>query len=169
MKLFRLAPALFGLSLLAACGDQIPPNLDCPQVDVLAQARTLTLFAPGRQDAAARLTTARITGVGGECVLNKKTHLLTVSVQAGLVADDGPANHGAPVNLPWFLSVSQGDDIAAERSHTAPLSFDGNATAVGTTRQVNIELPSVPASQSIQILVGFIGTPDQLGYAAAHP
>ena len=83
---------------------------------------------------------------------------------------NGPADHGDALNLPWFLTIANGDNIVEKRNYTTSVSFDGNvsqASALGKT--MVIELPDVPASANTDILLGFQETPDQLAYAAAHP
>ena len=142
----------------------------CPQVAVLAQTQNLTTFLPGRSDVGAQVTTARITGVAGSCLLKVKKNLLEVKFQAGFSASNGPANQGAPVTLPYFVAITQGDTIVQENYYSIVLKFNGNAsTAQATSKPFTVELANTPDSARTQILVGFEMTPDQLGYAAAHP
>ncbi|WP_297367372.1 hypothetical protein [Acidocella sp.] len=192
MKEMRRSPAL--IALLAATGLSgcshhakpatgpavLPANLqadftpdqtaNCPQVAVLEQAQTLTLFAPGRGDVGGEVSTAQITGLNGACVVNTKTNTITVSLNPVLLADNGPANHGAALSLPWFVSLTQGDQVIDKHVYATTLKFDGNATQAGAEGQrVKIELPNSPDSAAVDVLVGFQETPDQLAYAAAHP
>ena len=37
--------------------------------------------------------------------------LLRVTFRAGFVASNGPANHGADVQLPYFVALSRGNQI----------------------------------------------------------
>ena len=142
----------------------------CPQVAVLAQTQNLTTFLPGRSDVGAQITTARVTGVAGSCLLKVKKNLLEVTFRAGFSAANGPANQGAPITLPYFVAITQGDNIVQENYYSITLKFNGNAsTAQGTSKPFTVELPNTPASAQTQILVGFEMTPDQLSYAAAHP
>jgi len=165
-----LAPALLSLALLSACADSGPtPVMHCPDVDMLQQARTLTVFEPGRQDVAARVTTAQLTGISGTCKLEGDKHALLITVQAGFEADDGPANNGAALSLPWFVAITQGDNIISETDYTIKLAFDGNSTAAASSQAVKVEFPNLPETNGTQVLVGFKMTPDQLAYAAAHP
>ncbi len=166
------ALALLTLLLLAACGsaDAPAPVLYCPNVAVLAQANTLNLFLPGRQDAGALVTQAGITGVSGACTLVKKRTILRVTFQAGFSATNGPANQSASLALPYFVSISQGDTILSKQNYSIPVSFDGNvAAAAATSKPVTVELPNTPDNAGTEILIGFQLTPDQLAYAAAHP
>ena len=143
---------------------------NCPQVAVLQQAQPLTLFAPNRTDVGGQISTAQITGLNGACVVNTKTNTMTVSLSPALLADNGPANQGAPLTLPWFVSISRGDQIIDKHVYATTLTFDGNVTQTAMAgRTVKVDLPDSPDSAGIDILVGFQETPDQLAYAAAHP
>jgi hypothetical protein len=171
MKRFCSAPlfAVISLSALAGCADTQPSPMFCPQVAVLQQAQTLTAFLPGRSDVASQLTTARITGVAGSCDVNKKNQLL-VNFQAGFTASNGPANNGKTLTLPFFVAIANGDDIISKTDYTIALPFNGNSSmAQATSKPVKVALANDHASKSIQILVGFELTQDQLNYAATHP
>jgi len=174
-----LAALLPPLLALAGCagghhhadaGVHNPAPFYCPDEQVLSQAQTVTIFQPGRQDVAARVTTAQISPPSGVCTLEKKKNAVLVTLNTSFLADNGPADNGAPLNLTWFASISQGDNIIQKTDYTQTLSFDGNSsTASATSKTVKIELPDIPDTQNTLILVGFEETPDQLAYAAAHP
>jgi len=167
----RASLACLILIALAGCAsDDNPPPMYCPQVERLQQAETLTTFLPGQSDVASQITTAQITGIAGSCVLQPEKQLLQVRFQVGFAVSNGPANHSAPLNLPWFVAITDGDEIIQETDYTVALKFDGNAsTSEATSKQVHIELPNRRRSGHIQVLVGFKGTPAELGYAAEHP
>jgi hypothetical protein len=136
------------------------PAMACPQEAVLQQAQSLTTFLPGRSDVAAQVTTAQITGIAGDCQLTHNNKVLLVKLQAGFSATNGPANNGAPVVLPWFVALTQGDQIIQEQDYTVKLNFDGNASmAQAVSPTVKMELPNIPASSQVQILVGFKSVP----------
>lgn len=182
MKNFR-ALALSALLPLTACGGghkpdgaqadtgaKPPPPFHCPQVAVLAQAQTLTLFLPDRQDVAARVSTAQVTGVSGSCKLKDDKKNVMVTVKTAFTADNGPANHNAALDLPWFAAIAAGNHIIQKVDYSQKLAFGGNESmASGTAKPFKIELPNIPSTSQTQILVGFEETPAQLAYAAAHP
>jgi len=185
MKNFRVL-ALAALLPLSACGGggggggggqksahaggKPVVHFFCPQVAVLQQAQTLTLFLPNRQDVAARVSTAQITGVSGSCKLQGNQRTVLVTVNTAFLADNGPANNGAPLDLPWFAAITVGDHIIQKNEYTQHLSFNGNVSSVSATaKPVKVQLPSIPDTQNVQILVGFEETPDQLAYAASNP
>ena len=163
--------AVFGLLGLSNCGaPPTPPTTYCPQPVVLQQAGTVTLFLPNRQDVAAEISTAKITGVAGSCTLIKAKNLLRVTFQAGFSASNGPANQQPNLTLPYFVSISQGDTVISKTPYSITLNFDGNVTMTSaTSKPVTIELSNVPASGGIDVLLGFQMTPEQLAYTAAHP
>ncbi|MGE4481540.1 hypothetical protein [Acidocella sp.] len=180
------AASLISLLSLAACGggggaDQHKPDLAanapdplnfCPQVAVLQQAQTVTLFTPGRSDVASRLSTAQITSLSGACAFKKKDKapLLEVKFTNNFLADNGPANNGQPVTLPWFVAITQGSHILDKKEYRITLKFNGNmSTTAATSKPVKIDLPATPDSAKLEILTGFEMTPEQLSYAAAHP
>jgi ABC-type glycerol-3-phosphate transport system substrate-binding protein len=179
MKKIR-ALAIAALLPLAACGGgpqqpsgtakKAPSSFICPQVAVLQQAQTLTLFLPNRADVAARISTAQITGVSGSCKFRSGANTVLVTVNTAFLADNGPANDGATLALPWFAAITQGSRIIRKNDYTQTLTFDGNSsTASAIARPVKIELPNIPDASSVEILVGFEESPDQLAYAASHP
>jgi|GEM_PF-1838078 len=154
----------------AAEFDTAGPNMACPQEAVLQQAQTVTTFLPGRTDVAAQITTAQITGISGTCDFTGHNKALLVTLNAGFAASNGPANNGATLTLPWFVAITQGDNIIQKQDYTIKLHFDGNASLTqAVSKAVKIELPNVPASGQTQILVGFEMTPEQQAYAAANP
>ena len=178
--------ALISLAALTGCGGSPKPQASanrpsttapapknamfCPQVAVLQQAQTLTTFLPGRSDVAAQLTTAQITGVSGDCALEKDKQALLITVKPTFLANNGPANNGKPLTLPWFAAITQDDSIISKSHYEVTLKFSDNAnTASATAKPAKIEVPNVPDSAQLQVLIGFEMTPDQQAYAAAHP
>jgi hypothetical protein len=176
MKRFNANP-VFGLSgilalaALAGCSgssDNGPP-VYCPQVAVLEQASSLTAFLPGHTDIRGQITQAKITGVAGSCDTFKKNQMLHVTFKAGFSATNGPANNNQPVVLPYFVAITNGDNIISKTNYVTTLKFDGNVTAAQmTTQPVKIELSNTTANNSVEILVGFQLSPDQLAYQASH-
>jgi hypothetical protein len=166
------SPAFAAILLLTSCGmgAKITPPMYCPQVAVLEQAQTVTLFLPDRADVAARISTAQITGVSGSCNLHPKKHTLIVTVNTNFTADNGPANNFNPLTLTWFAAITSGNTVIQKTDYTRVFNFDGNSSSVsGTAKPIKVEFPNVPSSANTEILVGFEETPEQLAYTAAHP
>lgn len=172
MKKFRVL-ALAALLPVTGCGlatPKVTPPFYCPQTAVLEQAQSLTLFLPNRADVAARISTAQITGISGSCKLQQKKQAVLVTVNTAFQADNGPANNNAPLALPWFVAITDGTKIIQKTSYVQKLKFDGNqSSASAAAKPVKVELPNVPASANLEILIGFEETPAQLAYAAANP
>lgn len=172
MKKFRVL-ALAALLPVTGCGlatPKVQPPFYCPNPAVLEQAQTLTLFLPNRQDVAARISTAQITGISGSCLLQKKKQTVLMTINTAFQADNGPANNNAPLALPWFVAITEGDKIVEKTDYVQAVKFDGNQSSVSAAaKPVKIELPNVPLSTSLEILIGFEETPAQLAYAAANP
>ena len=148
------------------------PTTYCPQVAVLQQAQTVTLFLPGRSDVASQISTAQMTNVSGSCIYIKKhkAGLLEVQFTNNFLADNGPANNGQPITLPWFVAITDGSQIIEKKDYQITLSFNGNmSTTAASSQPVKIELAAVPSSAKLQILTGFEMTQAQLAYSAAHP
>lgn len=192
MKDFRsaLIPALaltamFGLAACSdghsktekpASGDALPADLtlaplqNCPQASILQQAQTVTLFLPGRSDIAAQISTARMNNLSGACTLNKPKKALEVQFTVQFSANNGPANAGKPIILPWFVAITKGDQIIEKQDYKITLRFNGNmSTAVATSKPIKIEVPNIPASAALEILTGFQMSQAQLDYQAANP
>jgi hypothetical protein len=162
--------ALAAFTALAACTDQPPLVTNCPNVAVLEQGSTVTEFLPGRQDVAAEIAQARITGVAGSCTQEKKKHVLRLVFQAGFAATNGPANTSQTLVLPYLISLSQGDNLLSVADGTMALTFNGNAsTASATTKPIKYEFPNSEDTAATDVLISFHLTPDQLAYNQAHP
>jgi hypothetical protein len=164
--------AISALATLAACADDdsAKPNLFCPNVAVLQQTSQLDAFLPSRPDVSGLITEALITGVAGSCDLAAKKQLLKVTFKIGFDASNGPANHFEPLELPYFVSVVDGEQIASKSLYKIPISFEGNlSSAAAASPTMTVELPNVPESARVQVLVGFQLTPEQLVYAQDHP
>lgn len=187
MKDFRSAlvpcAALAGVLTLAACGghpkvggSDLPADLtlaplqNCPQTAILHQTQTVTLFLPDRSDIAAQRSVAKMDGLSGACTLKKDQHALEVKFTVNFLANNGPANEGKPITLPWFVAITRGNQIVEEHDYTVTLAFNGNmSVAAAKSKVVKIEVPDQPDSSQIDILTGFKMTSAQLAYAAAHP
>ncbi len=169
MKHASLPLSLVGLVALAACTAQPPLVTHCPNVAVLEQGSSMTAFLPGRQDVAAQIARARITGVAGSCTLEPKRHLLRVVFQAGFAATSGPANTSQNLVLPYLISLSQGDNILSVANGSITLSFAGNATtATATSKPIKYEFPDTADAANTDVLISFHLSPDQLAYNQAH-
>jgi hypothetical protein len=187
MKNFRLLILAALLPLIGCSGGPTPPPAGqapghvhakrgpalfyCPNPAVLQEAQTATYFLPGRLDVAGRVSTAQMSILSGSCAYEKSKNAVLMTINTQFLADNGPANNFAPLALPWFVAItSQDNTIIQKLDYTQVLKFDGNSsTASANAKPVKVELPNIPDTANLQILIGFEESPDQLAYAAAHP
>ena len=164
----KAAPPATGASLPANL--TLAPLQNCPQTAILQQAQAVTLFLPGRNDIAAQISSAHMDGLSGACTLNKKQQAFEIRFTVNFTANNGPANNGEPITLPWFVAITQGNNIVDMQDYTATLKFNGNmSVAAMTSKPITIEVPDAPNSRGLEILAGFKMTPAQLAYASSHP
>ncbi|HQT64220.1 MAG TPA: hypothetical protein PLT25_12700 [Acidocella sp.] len=161
MKHFAPLLAAAPLLALAACGGASNPATKtkpvyCPSVAVLEQGNSLTQYLPGRNDVAAQITTASITGVAGDCDVKGDHAPLRLNFKVGFSASNGPADHGRPVSLPYFVAITQGDKIISKQPYSITLKFDGNAsTASAVSKSIELQFPNDPSNLNYQVLVSF--------------
>ncbi|OZB39924.1 MAG: hypothetical protein B7X48_06655 [Acidiphilium sp. 34-60-192] len=142
--------------LLAACsGSHEKTALFCPTVSVLTQANQMVKARGDATSVGAREISARITGVAGRCATHGKNGVLTV-FRVGFAATRGPALIGDQITLPYFIVLTQGDQIIGKQID--PITFDfknGRNRAVATTKPIKIEMPNAPVSAQQEALIGF--------------
>ncbi len=170
MKHLATWPALAGMLALGACAAQQPLKTNCPNVAVLAQGSALTEFLPGRQDVAAKIATARITGIAGSCTQQTEKKRLKVVFQTGFSALAGPANQSRSLVLPYMIVISSQDHLISATPETITLTFHGNSLSAGAASPpVKLSFPDTPETAATDVLVSFHLTPDQLAYNQSHP
>jgi hypothetical protein len=170
MKPIKAALLLAPLAL-AACSSGHKPALYCPQVAVLSEASHIIRSAGDRNDVAARLVDARITGVAGACKTAGK-HRALLTFRIGFAATSGPKATAPTATLTYFIALTQGDAIIDKKLYPVRFDFKNGATqAVATTTPIKIALPNVPRSAAQQVLVGFQMSSQELrhGELKTHP
>lgn len=169
IKILTAPAALLCLVLAGCAGDPEAPT-QCPQVAVLSQTQVLDVFLPGRNDAAGLVTNAKITGVAGACEFANDKRILRVNFKAGFAATNGPANNSKPLVLPYFVAVTQGDQVITKTISQITIPFDGNSsTAQAVSRPIKIEFPNDSSTANQEILLGFQLTPEQMNFVQTHP
>ncbi len=162
--------ALAGMLALGACAAQEPLKTNCPNVAVLEQGSAMTEFLPGRQDVAAKIATARITGIAGSCTQQTEKHRLKVVFQVGFSALAGPANHSPSLVLPYMIVISSQNHLISATPETATLTFRGDSPSAGAaSKPIELRFPDTSDTAATDVLVSFHLTPDQLAYNQAHP
>ena len=108
----------------------------------------------------------RITGLGGKCALDDKTHLRT-KITINMDLTRGPASADRTAHVSYFVSVSKGSTILAKQVFGLAAQFDGNAERVQVrTQEADLVLPIDDTTQgnAYSVLVGFQLTPEELEF-----
>ena len=164
------APLLGAAMLVALAGcnpfDEPPP---CPRVNVLQQARVLTLYGdgPGR-DASDVAFEVTLSNVDVSCDYDvDKDEGGGVEVEFALPIDAarGPAAGTDRVSVPYFVALTDAQRrIVAKEVFTAEIAFDGADTRAGVVEEIEQWIPLAPGESGAgyETLVGLQLTPDQL-------
>ncbi len=172
---FLSAPRVAALLLplfasLAGCGgantDKFPPS--CPRTSIVGSAATLTRYrataSGGGQDVTDMVLNGRITGVSGTCQ-RADEGTLDVGATIGLDLMRGPASRSRTEDVPFFVAVTQGEQILDKRVFHVRADFPPNTDRLRlNSDEVHLTLPISPerSGASYDMLVGFQLTPDEL-------
>ncbi len=142
--------------VLAACSSgHHKVALYCPTVSVLTQANQVVKARGDAPGVAAREVSARITGVAGRCAAQGKRRVIT-RFRVGFSAVRGPALSGDQITLPYFIALTQGEQIIGKQVDSVTFKFKKGADqTVATTKPIKIEMPNAPVSAEQEALVGF--------------
>ncbi len=107
----------------------------------------------------------RITGLQGSCRLADKPGQLDVSVQVAMELARGPAAPSRALDVPYFVAVTEGEQILGKQTLTQHVEFPPNVDRVRvTSRTVTLRLPIGPqkSGAAYAVNVGFQLTPEEL-------
>jgi hypothetical protein len=156
--------------LLAGCqapGTQFAPA--CPQLSLLQDAGDLTRFAgpPGApRDARSLAYAARITAVPAHCA-NAGPGEVRATLHVVAQLRRGPAASGSTVRVPYFVALTEGEQVLGEQDFALAVTFQNNvdrASANGEDIQVTLPVSKTKTAAAYHIYVGFRLTPDELAY-----
>jgi hypothetical protein len=168
---------LVGLTAsLAGCGpakDQFAPA--CPRADLLWQAADLTRYrdeaATATQDIRNLELSARIMAVQGKCEAGDDAKHIAADITVFIQYTRGPAMQGRAANVPFFLAITQGEQIDTEKLYMTQVVFPTNVDQVTLGSQpVHMVFPvsSTKSGAAYTVLAGFQLTPDELAYNRRH-
>lgn len=175
-RLPAAAAALLVLGLLAGCaGKEQAARPLCPPVQALADATSLTRFAPGGgRDLVDVDHEITILGIDSGCDYEGGSgsagRALQVAVAPTFSAYRGPANTNRQARFIYFVSVvDSGGNVLSKQDFPVFVEFPGNRTRVefrDDSPPVVVTLPPVPGQQPAanRIYVGFQLTPEELSY-----
>jgi hypothetical protein len=153
--------------ILAGCSSD--KSGDCPTITGITDASIQTVFRPGSsEDPSNVLYTAEITGVTGDCDIDKKKHTADSNLQISFRVTRPPSGGEVHYSVPYFVAVTKGTErILARRSYAVAVTLaPGQTTAVVNDRVESTALHPDKDKQpyDYQILVGLQLTKDQLEY-----
>jgi hypothetical protein len=164
--------AVMSLALLVgACStpDQYAPA--CPGLKVLSDAADITEFNGRGQDVTDMLLSAHITSVPATCKAGPKG-MVDATMNVIMVVNHGPAMAGRNSQVPFFVTVMDGDRVLQQKDYATPVVFPPNVEqGQATSEQIFMEFPVTPqkSAAAYTIYVGIRLAPDQLQYNRRNP
>jgi hypothetical protein len=159
--------ALAAVILLADCSTD--KTGDCPTITGITDASVATVFRPGTTpDPMNVLYTVELTGVTGQCDIDKKEQHADASLQIDFRATRAPSGGEAHYTIPYFVAITEGSErILVKRSYSVAVTFEpGQTTATVSDAVDSTHLK--PAKDKhpydYQILVGLQLSRAQLDY-----
>jgi hypothetical protein len=165
--------ALLLAALVGGCAPPVSKFVPvCPQLSLLKDAADITRFAGpagsagAPQDSRDLLVIGRISAVPARCANapNDKIHAI-VNVTAQLRR--GPAAKGDSASVPYFIAVTDGDRVLAERDFVLTGKFTANVDQVTVTgEEIDLTLPvsKTKTGAAYHVYVGLRLTPEELAY-----
>jgi hypothetical protein len=172
-------PGLRGLTLLAAAAGALgacsQPDVfapACPQLALLQDGADLVRFdGPGR-DITDVVMEAHLTAVPATCHWADKTHKkVEAKLQVAMSIGRGPGMKGRSVVVPYFLAISEGDQILDKQIAAARADFPINTDRLSViTPEVSMLFPVSPEKSAAvyKITASFQLTPEELAYNRGH-
>ncbi len=164
--------------LLAGCRSSDVASPVCPRVFILADAATLTAFAPGAgTDILDVDYEVEIADVLSGCQVDrsdKRNPVLTVAVAPILVVGRGAANRDGTASFAFFVSaVNRDDAITNKVDFPLAVKFEGNRNRIVLREDdppitVNIPLVGTAEPFDYEVVVGMQLTRPQLEYNQAR-
>ena len=152
--------------LLAACSpsDQFAPA--CPELKLLKNGADLARFNERGQDVTDLVLSARISAVPATCKAGSRGKV-DATMKVVMVVNRGPALPGRSVQVPYFITVMDGDRVLQQKDYVMPVGFPPNVDqGQATSEDILMEFPVTPekSAAAYTIYVSFRLTPQELQY-----
>jgi hypothetical protein len=147
------------LALLAACGTSSPQRAPqaCPTVLFLKGAERTADYRPGPDPRPADLRyLAVLTDLVSVC--RYEDDGVDVALRFNLIAEQGPAYGGGPLQLTYFVaSLGPEQQVLSKPLLDAEVAFSEGQQRAGTAQEMTVHLPDVTpsAGQEYAVFLGF--------------
>lgn len=150
--------AAASLALLSACGSSNPPpSVPCPTVLLLKGAERTAEYRPGPDTRPADLRyLAVLSDLVSACRYDEAG--AEVGLRFNLIAEQGPAYEGGPLQLTYFIATLAPDqEVWSKDLLDSEVMFPEGNRIAGNSEQMTVRLPGVePAAGSgYEVYVGF--------------
>ena len=167
----QMGAALALAALLAASSspDQYAPA--CPGLRLLPDAADLTRFNGHGQDVTDMMLSAHIAAVPATCKPGSKG-VVDATMNVIMTVNRGPALPGRASQVPFFVTVMDGDRVLQQKDYVTPAVFPPNVDqGKATSEEIFMEFPVTPtkSAAAYTIVVGLRLTPDELQYNRRNP
>jgi hypothetical protein len=167
------------VATLAGCGpgkDEFAPV--CPHADLLWQAADLNRYrdesAGATQELRDLVLEGRIAAIDrdrSKCEPGETNKQLAADVAVKIQFARGPAMQGREADVPFFLAITEGDQIFAKKIYQMHVVFPPNIDQVTLTSEpVHMVFPVSPTKSgaAYTVLAGFQLTEQELAYNRRH-
>jgi len=166
MRVSRCSAFLVALLALAGCNTGKVSN--CPIAVILADASQVTMFRPGApQDLAGEAYRVSLVGISTDCTINKKTGETTSSYRVNFRATRAPSADAAHYTVPYFVAITQGDQLVEKRILQISFDFAPGVSVVTFSESpddFDIHVPNGHQPFEYELMAGFQMTPAQVDY-----
>jgi hypothetical protein len=166
--MMRTRFSALGLVLLMLAGCSTTKVNICPIAVVLADASQMAVFRQGApQDLSGEDYRVALTGATTSCDVNKKTGETGSTLSLNFRATRAPSADGAHYTVPYFVAITQGDQLVEKRILNVSFDFAPGASAATFSESPDdftIMVPTGHQPDEYQLLAGFQMTPAQVDY-----
>lgn len=151
--------AAASLALLSACGSSnpAPPSAPCPTALLLKGAERTAEYRPGPSTRPADLRyLAVLTDLVSACSYDEAG--AEVGLRFNLIAEQGPAYDGGPLQLTYFIATLAPDqEVWSKELFGSEVVFPEGNRIAGNSEQMTVRLPHVEpdAGPAYEVYVGF--------------